>query len=296
MIRLLVLASLILVPPFATAEEKQRLLFVGNSFTFGAGSPAKFYRPEVVTDLNGNDWGGVPAMVKMFSEQAGLKWEIAHETIPGANLDRHWREKAEVLAQPWDVVCLQGYSVLDSNNPGDPSLLVEMVGKLGKLFAENNEAVDIRLLATWSRADQVYRGDGPWEGTEISRMALDLRKGYDLVAEENQPLVSGVIPVGEAWNRAIAEKVADANPYDGIAFGKVSLWTHDYYHASIYGSYLEALVIFGNLSGLDPRSLGGDERVAVEMGFPSSITKSLQDIVAAELMAQDEGRNLEPIK
>ena len=58
-----------------------------------------------------------------------------------------------------------------------------------------------------------------------------------------------MIPVGEAWTRAMQAGVADANPYDGIEAGKLNLWTHDHYHASAHGYYLEALVIFGSLTG-----------------------------------------------
>src|ERR1044072_7710708 len=36
-------------PAAASAES---ILFVGNSFTFGAESPVQHYRPETVTDLN----------------------------------------------------------------------------------------------------------------------------------------------------------------------------------------------------------------------------------------------------
>ena len=54
--------------------------------------------------------------------------------------------------------------------------------------------------------------------------------------------------------------MADANPYDGIEPGKLNLWTTDHYHASDRGYYLEALVIFGHLTGRDARSLGDNGR------------------------------------
>ena len=52
----------------------------------------------------------------------------------------------------------------------------------------------------------------------------------------------------------MASGIADPNPYDGIELGKVDLWSYDHCHASHYGYYLEALVVFGNLIGLDPVS------------------------------------------
>ena len=51
----------------------------------------------------------------------------------------------------------------------------------------------------------------------------------DLFAVSRQAIANGsdlhaVVPVGTAWNRAMRDGVADPNPYDGIDFGKVSLW------------------------------------------------------------------------
>ncbi len=95
-------------------------------------------------------------------------------------------------------------------------------------------------------------------------MALDLRAGANLALANRT--IDGIIPVGEAWNRAFAEGVADPNPYDGTDFGKVDLWTYDQYHASTAGYYLEALMVFGKVTGLDPRSLGANEKAADDLG------------------------------
>jgi hypothetical protein len=61
--------------------------------------------------------------------------------------------------------------------------------------------------------------------------------------------------------------VADPDPYDGVSFGQVDLWGWDHYHASAYGYYLEALVVFGGVTGRDPRSLGEQETSAVDLGL-----------------------------
>ena len=34
------------------AQSGRSVLFIGNSFTFAAGSPVRFYRSDTVTDLN----------------------------------------------------------------------------------------------------------------------------------------------------------------------------------------------------------------------------------------------------
>jgi len=92
-----------------------------------------------------------------------------------------------------------------------------------------------------------------------------------------------VIPVGEAWTRAIQTGVADPNPYDGIEAGKINLWTFDNYHASTHGYYLEALVIFGSVTGRDPRSLGQNECSAYELGLSRAEAKALQQVAFDQL-------------
>lgn len=104
----------------------------------------------------------------------------------------------------------------------------------------------------------------------------------------------GVIPVGESWLRAMQAGVADPNPYDGIEFGKVSLWTHDHYHGSTHGYYLEALMIFGDLTGLDPRSLGKGERAAFELGLSGDQAVALQQVAYDELM-EDAAQAIRPV-
>ncbi len=79
--------------------------------------------------------------------------------------------------------------------------------------------------------------------------------------------------------------VADPNPYDGVDAGKLDLWTYDHYHASTYGYYLEALVIFGRLTGRDPRSLGALECSAFELGLSRAEARTLQQVAFDELAA-----------
>lgn len=261
-----------------------KVLFIGNSFTFGAGSPVRFFRPQSVTDLNGSSIGGVPALFKAFTVEAGLDYSVSLETMGGTGIDDHLERKADVVARPWDFVVMHGYSTLDKKKPGEPDVLVESARRMAELLHRQNPQVDIRLEATWSRADQTYPESGHWHGQPIDAMAKDVRAGYNLAAA-GTPFIRGVIPVGEAWNRAMATGVADPNPYDGIAAGQVDLWTHDHYHGSTYGYYLAALMIFGDLTGLDPRSLGEGERAALELGMSQSQTAALQRIAYDQLMA-----------
>lgn len=265
------------------AQAAPSLLFVGNSFLYGAGSAVRFYRSDTVTDLNGDGVGAVPALVKSFFQQQGLDVDVFLELRGGSNFDFHATQRPAVLQKPWDWVVMHGYSTLDAQRPRDPARLIDGAKQVARLLRAGNPQVHIHLLSTWSRADQVYRADGAWAGLPIETMALDVRAAYDQAAVVAGAM--GVIPVGQAWNRAFARGIADPNPYDGIAPGQMNLWATDHYHASDRGYYLEALVIFGYLSGIDPRALGAGECSAYELGLSTDEAQALQRVASEELAA-----------
>jgi hypothetical protein len=277
---LLLLASLMTAGVAAAAPS---ILFIGNSFTFAPGTPLRFWRAGTVTDLNGEGIGGVPALFKSFVQQAGLDHEVYLETRGGSGLDWHLQHRLALIeSRPWDRVVMHGYSTLDAADPGNPALLVRSARQMAEALRRRNPAVAIHLMATWSRADQTYPAGTPWHGKPIGAMANDVRAGYDRAAA-GVPGIAGVIPVGQAWNRAIAAGVADGNPYDGIAAGQLDLWGWDHYHASTHGHYLQALVIFGMLTGRDPRTLGDAECSAFELGLSPGQARALQQVAFDEL-------------
>ena len=341
------------------ASATTTILFIGNSFTYGeptagVAPTVQYYQPTTVTDLNGSGIGGVPALFKAMTVQAGLDYKVSLETIPGVGLDTHYNTKLDTILAPYDKVVMQSYSTLDAAKPGDPAKLIQYSGLLAQAFHDLNPDVNILLDATWSRADLTYRTNSPWLGQSIFQMALDIRKGYstldaakpgdpakliqysgllaqafhdlnpdvnilldatwsraDLTYRTNSPwlgqsifqmaldirkgydaadaasdLIDGVIPVGQAWNRAIAGGLADANPYDGIGDGQINLWAPENYHASPYGYYLEALTMFGSITGLDPSSLGANDTVARDLGISAANAAALQRFASAQLAAE----------
>ena len=52
------------------------------------------------------------------------------------------------------------------------------------------------------------------------------------------------------------------------------------------GYYLEALVIFGRLTGRDPRALGDNECSGYELGLTRSHVKALQQVAFDQLAAE----------
>jgi hypothetical protein len=282
-------AAQVAPPPVATAARPtaaltrpRSILFIGNSFTQGAHSAVKRYRNNTVVDLNGDGYGGVPALFKLFAAESGLNYAVALETDGGKTLGFHWNQRRQLVSRQWDVVVLQELSTLDRDRPGDATDYRTYAPLFATMFVRNNPRVNVYLMATWSRADLVYQPGSPWSGKPIMAMAQDLRRATDGVRALS-PLVRGVIPVGEAWNRAIASGIADPDPYDGVAFGQVDLWTYDHYHASIFGYYLEALVVFGRVTGLDPTRLGGNERAADDLGIDPRVAVQLQATAKAQL-------------
>ena len=281
----LALISMLLTAPAAA----RTILFVGNSFTFGGGSAVRIFHPDYVTDLNGEHIGGVPALFAAFARQAGLDWQVSLETAPGQDLAFHFATKKRELAGKWDVVTLQGFSTLDAARPGDPTRHVQAAVQLAAMFRAANPQVRIELISTWSRADLTFRPGGHWFGKPITQMARDI-DAANMLAVRTNPDLAGAIPVGLAWNRAIAQGLADANPFDGIDYGKIDLWTWDQYHASSEGYYLEALMIFGRITGVDPRTLGANEQAGNELGIAPVWIKALQEAAAAELAASPSGK------
>lgn len=288
------LLALAALAPSATAQPERSagagraertILFVGNSFTHGQGSAVERYRPQSVTDLNGHGYGGVPALFKRFAEQTGLNWRVSLETQGGKTLGFHYEERRDRLRGRYDVVVLQEFSVLDPDKPGDPAKLRRYAPLLADLSARSNPHVRVLLMATWARPDQVYGAGQRWSGQPIAAMARDLRDAAEAV-DEASTRISGVIPVGETWDRAFAAGFADPNPFDGIAAGQVSLWSGDHYHASTYGSYLEALVVFGKVTEVDPKALGDQERAAADLGISRTQAARLQAIASEQLASE----------
>ncbi len=278
---LAIVASLVVALGSTGHAAGRSILFVGNSFTFGSGSAVRFYRNDTVTDLNNEGIGGVPALFKSFAQQAGLDVDVALETRGGVGLDFHLENKLGVIGRRgWDTVVAHGYSTLDADKPRDAGKLVATAKQMGDFLRGRNPQVEYYLMSTWSRADQTYPAKGAWAGLPIAQMGTDVRVAYDKAATAAN---AKVIPVGDAWNRAMASGVADTNPYDGIDTGKLNLWTYDNYHASSYGYYLEALVIFGSVTGHDPRSLGDNECSGFELGISTAEVRKLQQIAFDQL-------------
>ena len=282
------IATLALAAHMAPASAND-ILFIGNSFFY---APFISYGGVGVTDLNNTGYSGVAGLFKTFTQEAGLNYNVSVELVGGQSLQYHYNNKiTQIGSQSWDTVVMQDYSTLSASSPGNPSALYTysqhleqfIHGTDAKPNANANPNADVYLMQTWARADQVYNTpSSPWYHTSVEAMTTALHNAY-YTAGAMDTNIKGVIPAGDAWLLAMQTGVADRNPYDGIDPGKVNLWGPDSYHQSAFGSYLEGLVLFGQITGLDPRSLGVNETAATVLGLSQVEAMTAQVIAFQEL-------------
>ncbi len=193
-----------------------RVLFVGNSYT-------RF-----------ND---LPGMVEVLSRsvRGGLPLETSRETHMGYDLRNHWRQRRvreRIESGRYDAVVIQGHSLAAIR---DPDGFVEHV----RLFAEHADAAGVRtiLFQTWARHPRSpvydrYAVEDPRD------MLARIDAVYSGIAHA---LRVPVAPVGRAW-----ELASEALP-------NVRLHRRDGTHPDVPGTYLAACVLYGTITGRDPR-------------------------------------------
>jgi hypothetical protein len=178
----------------------------------------------------------------------------------------------------------------------------------------------VYLTETWARPDMVFAhqntvpdpnspsgepivdtsstgGPATLYYTSLGAMTFDLHAAFAAEAAAN-PGIAGVIPVGDAFQLAVNQgSVQSSGFYDanGVFIPPtpgepLDLWWDDDLHASKYGSYLDALVQYGTITGLDPLLLGANESAAQSLGIASTDAVFLE-----RLAAEDLGMSLAPV-
>ncbi len=133
----------------------------------------------------------------------------------------------------------------------------------------------------------LYYTSKPTTEANLADMTADLHNSFYGKAATN-PNFAGVAPVGDAFQRAVNEGFAKGSgfynaggTYDEPAAPPINLWWIDRTHASKYGSYLSALVLFQTITGRNPLSLGAGEQAAADLGIASDVAVRLQQIAQA---------------
>ncbi|MEO8835760.1 MAG: hypothetical protein ABI364_03385, partial [Caldimonas sp.] len=179
--------------------------------------------------------------------------------------------------------------------------------------ANASAATKVYLTDTWARPDMVFShkittpdlttsdgrpivdtssagGDATLYYGTLAAMTADLHASFAAKAASN-PNFAGVIPVGDAFQLAVNLGLAKSSGFydasgvyvDNAPGDLLNLWWYDYLHASKYGSYLDALVQFGSITGLDPLSLGAGEQAAADLGISALDALTLQRVASQEL-------------
>lgn len=255
------------------------ILFVGNSFTHGNNNPAMTYNAGQITDANGTGYGGVAGIFKAFTTEEGLNYNVTIEAVSSQTLLGHYASKSAIIGQPgWDVVVLQEQSItpLPTSHGGDPADFFAGVAALKGLINSSNPSASIFLYETWASPTSVTN-QGYTSSGGLQAMQNDLRDAT-FAAYYNYGL-AGVARVGEGFMRAVDLGVADADPNNGITPGMINLWAGDVRHASAYGSYLSAAILYAQITGADPRSLSvGVGSAAAGLGLNASSAEALNGI------------------
>ncbi|MCC6875316.1 MAG: hypothetical protein IT378_13500 [Sandaracinaceae bacterium] len=208
------------VPARATPgrPDPMRVLFVGNSYT------------------RYNDLPGMVAEMSQSVPDGPLVVPTALTKL-GATVRRHWiqrQARVRIERGDYDVLVLQGHSMAIHH--------AEEMRVYTERFAEQARRNGMRmvLFETWPRRDghHVYRvGEA---GTCPQDMLLEIDRLYGQLAS---CVGASLAPVGRAWMREL-ERHPDAQ-----------LHMDDGTHPSLEGTYLSALVLYGTLTGRDPRQV-----------------------------------------
>jgi len=145
-----------------------------------------------------------------------------------------------------------------------------------------NPQAAVYLYQTWARPDLTYPADRAYSGEPLETMTDDLSLAYAQAALENPGIVD-VVPVGDAFMRAVQEGVAMRNPYEPTPRLVDLWWFEDQFHSSVHGSYLSALVMFGALTGIDPSSFGANEKAAFDLRIQPRNAMQLQRVASRQL-------------
>jgi hypothetical protein len=211
-----------------------RVLFIGNSYT------------------STND---LPGVLAGLLRSGGRHAEVSAIAPGGATLADH-AASAEVAGaiagSPWTAVILQEQSLL----PAAPDLLERQILPAARTLADaaRGTGAQVYLFQTWAHRDG-------WPERRLDRAAMQAAiTATDRELAGRLGLV--VVPVGEAWTRALREAPG------------ISLWQADGSHPTAAGTYLAACVLYASLTGRSPAGLGETG------GLPAADAATLQRIAA----------------
>jgi len=250
-------------------------------------------------------WGGVPGIFAELASEAGLPYNVHIEAISATNLITNYNAAESVIDRSsWDAVVLQEASyqpipsALSKNSQSDPMVFCSAVRTIEQGVHSVAPNAKVYLYETWAPADTAYEDSlsSPFSPSAYLSALATLTAAYHdayVSAAMRDGHIAGIAHVGEAWSLAWSQVVANPDPYGGSASGVPLSFgyqagsepaTRDvptdagYHHPSIYGAYLNGLVLFQKITGTDVRSFGAGEHAAGSLGIPANVAVQLQQV------------------
>lgn len=215
-------------------ESLDRILLVGNSFTF----------------YNGGIWECVSIMAAPF-----YSGNISEYTVPGASLADH-REDAEsgrtrlssLMEESWNLVQLQDFSRTPGQDDDDEDKIASMaaITEYFKPQIFNVTGGLPMLFMTWGYYDGYDGDDGIYPDyiTMQRRLTAGYEQYLDLLTNDWFSCEAFMIPIGLGFERVY---------FDGPDSSHFQLYQPvDQYHPSEQGTLLASSVLFTALFGVSP--------------------------------------------
>ena len=153
---------------FGIAQKKERLLMVGNSFTF-------YYN--------------LPMTIEQLAIDKGLCWEVHQSTASGATLKHHWKgekqlkTKRRIKRRKYDHIIFQEHST-------NPLKAIDTTQKyLNKLVERSSRNATKYLYATWCYPSVFNEEYPPVSSLKIEKALASI-----------QPSNTVILPVGRAFD------------------------------------------------------------------------------------------------
>ncbi len=246
--RIIILSFLI---PFYSFSQSYNALFIGNSYTY---------------------YNNLPLMVSNIASSFGDSLAFDQSTPGGASLYGHSQNQTtlnKINQQNWDYVILQDQSQNPSLSPN--YVLANVYPYAEQLINQielNYLCTEPIFYMTWGRkyGDQINCINYPPVCTYLG-MQQRLRESYLYMGYDNSASVS---PVGVSFKNAIA---LDSN---------IDLYSPDFSHPSIYGSYLAACTFHSTIfkkssvnSTYKPSSISSTEALFLQQVASATVLDSM---------------------
>lgn len=197
----------------ATAQQRYRVLFIGNSYTY-------------VNDL--------PNTVAQFAGAMGDTLDYDSSTPGGATLQQHCSNAttlSKIAQGGWDFVVLQEQSQLPSFPPSQVQQQVYPYAHiLDSLIHAADSCTETVFYMTWGKKNGDTANCAGYPPICTYQGCQDrLSASYIEMGRLNNATIA---PAGEAWRRIIGQNQA------------FDLYQADQSHPSIYGTYLTAAVFY----------------------------------------------------